>query len=492
MTTDLLQHIYGITTGVFITVVCMIVLFGLSYLNRAYNQRITIAFALLALSFVCFGLYNIFYQQTHLAVSHIFYPFWFIKLCAVVTPFSIIILTYIYTRGFSMRSYLAYKLIKRFKWVEYFIYAFAVFIIICMLVLDDIETMSRLLLINFILPSICAIAVPVLSALKNKVALMFAFLFSMLAAGASYMVWLTFTDGLFNRPFLMAVLHLFFAAIVILFGFVAIRFGYKETKAFFYLQALDSFHVLNDIHVAIEEKQFYLTYQPQINLHTQKIESAEALIRWQHPTKGFIPPDKFIALAEEADMIDTITMWVVLNAIKDAKKLLDTGKPTVISVNFSPKNFNMVVVRFVKEQLHKFKLPAEYLKIEITENLLLQEKDIEVQNSVSFLKKMNIPLSIDDYGTGFSSLNYFKKMAIAELKIDQSFIRDLDYDSDNYAIVYSTLQMARNLHLTVVAEGVESEDTIALLKEIGCHKVQGYSISKPLLFNDFIEFIEHH
>jgi len=244
-----------------------------------------------------------------------------------------------------------------------------------------------------------------------------------------------------------------------------------------------------DIRKALEENQFELHYQPKISIESNEIISAEALGRWTSETRGVVPPNIFIKVLEQNGMIDEYTYWAIETTLAQARKWNSGSRQMRVAVNVSPQT--LMNPGFVKnlERIVKDRDNGEHLIFEITENIFLSEYDrlFEVLEYICFL---GIGLSIDDYGTGYSSLSRLRKLPVTELKIDQSFIKDMHDNKDDEAIVRSTIDLAHNMGLVVVAEGVETRKALMLLNELGCDTAQGYLISKPLPVDSFDDFLE--
>ncbi|MFW2441011.1 MAG: EAL domain-containing protein [Arenicellales bacterium] len=249
--------------------------------------------------------------------------------------------------------------------------------------------------------------------------------------------------------------------------------------------------LVSELRKALKEKKFELYYQPKVNTSDGQIISAEALGRWQSNTRGDVSPEIFIDILAESNLLDEYTYWVIETALAQAKKWqLDFG-PIRIAVNLSP---HMLMQPDFKERiapLIKDDTDGALLTFEITENLFLSEID-RVADILEYIHLLGVELSIDDYGTGYSSLSLLRRLKVTELKIDQSFINDVTHNKDDEVIVHSTIELAHNLGLKVVAEGVENEDTLDLLKELGCDTIQGFLISRPLPVKEFDVFIKNH
>ncbi len=245
------------------------------------------------------------------------------------------------------------------------------------------------------------------------------------------------------------------------------------------------------LHKALEKEEFHIHYQAIVDMNTNEITSVEALIRWKDSVKGYIPPDDFISLAEEIGLIVEIGEWALKTACKEAAlwESLFINAPKV-AVNMSSRQFQLVDTSvLIKEALEENNLKAESLILEITEGLLVND-DKKTLKQLNKIRMMGIDLSIDDFGTGYSSLSYLKKFPISKLKIDRSFIYDLEQKEENKALIKAIIAMANSLNLKTVAEGVETKEQRDFLQKYNCTYYQGYYYSKPLNKNDFMALLE--
>jgi len=245
-------------------------------------------------------------------------------------------------------------------------------------------------------------------------------------------------------------------------------------------KALEQLLLANDLRKALEKEEFYLVYQPQIDLEHGQITGVEALLRWDHTDLGNIPPAQFIPLAEETGLILTIGQWVLESACEQAAKLQQqSGLPLRVAVNLSAKQFrDPNLVLSVKNALDKAGLNASSLELEITESILMDNIE-NAQNTLHELKSMGIKLAIDDFGTGYSSLSYLRNFPIDRLKIDKTFIQRITTHPDDAAIAEAIIVMAHILGNRVVAEGVEQQSELDFLREKQCDEVQGFYFSRP-------------
>jgi diguanylate cyclase (GGDEF)-like protein/PAS domain S-box-containing protein len=245
----------------------------------------------------------------------------------------------------------------------------------------------------------------------------------------------------------------------------------------------------NALRHALKRNELQLYYQPQISISDGKIIGAEALLRWHHPELGTISPAEFIPIAESSGQIIEIGEWVLRTAIRQTKDWMDDGfTPLIIAVNLSAMQFRQKsLLTLVTDILAEVQLPHEYLELELTEAVTMHDPE-SVINVMNAFHEQGIRMSIDDFGTGYSSLSYLKKFKVYKLKIDQSFIRDISGDPDDRAIVSAIIDMASNLGLQTIAEGVETAEQLSFLRLHGCHEVQGYYFSKPLPSVAFEQF----
>ena len=245
----------------------------------------------------------------------------------------------------------------------------------------------------------------------------------------------------------------------------------------------------NDLQAAIEQNQFVLHYQPKIDLVSNRICGVEALIRWQHPEEGLIFPDSFIPILEQNGLIKPLTRNVLKMALQQLTKWQQQGVTLPIAINISAVNLqDPSFPDQVLEIMRNFSVPASLLEMEITETALMQDP-LRAIETVKKLCKIGIVISIDDFGTGYSSMAYLKKLVVAKIKVDKSFVIDMIKNENDNIIVRSTIDLAHNLGLTVVAEGVETQEAFDRLKSLGCDTAQGYHMGKPVAVDQMNEWL---
>jgi EAL domain-containing protein (putative c-di-GMP-specific phosphodiesterase class I)/CheY-like chemotaxis protein len=241
---------------------------------------------------------------------------------------------------------------------------------------------------------------------------------------------------------------------------------------------------------ALERQEFQLHYQPQFNLKTGKVCGAESLLRWKHPERGFISPAVFIPLAEQTGSIQAIGEWVFQTAYEQIKSLYQMGLDRIpIAVNLSAYQFNQQdIYQQSIDCAKRADVPPQSIEIELTESKLVKDVEGAIWKLKS-LKNLGIKIAIDDFGTGYSSLSYIQNLPFDILKIDQCFVRGIDRNIKNQAIVKATISMAHQLNLNVIAEGVETEAELDFLIQNNCNQCQGYLFSRPLIQAEFEKFL---
>jgi len=256
-------------------------------------------------------------------------------------------------------------------------------------------------------------------------------------------------------------------------------------------QLMEQLRLENGLRLAVDRNELFLLYQPQVNSRTGSITGLEALLRWQHPQLGLVPPVKFIGIAETSGLIVPIGEWVLRTACTQAKMWQDQGLPPVpVAVNVSAVQFRQQGFRdLVRCVLRETGLEPKYLELELTESLLLTNADV-MFSILQELRGMGVKLAIDDFGTGYSSLSYLRQFQVNRLKIDRSFVRDVAVNRDDAAITTAIIGMAKALNLEVLAEGVENKAQLAFLQNQHCYDIQGYYFSKPVSVGKIAEHLK--
>lgn len=257
--------------------------------------------------------------------------------------------------------------------------------------------------------------------------------------------------------------------------------------------AARNLQIENALRQAVANNELEVYYQPQVDAMTEKLVGSEALLRWKNPTLGMVSPAEFIPIAESSGQIIAIGEWVLRTALNQLKIWIDTGmEPFLMAINLSAVQFrHPKLISLVLSALQESGVSSEYLELELTESITMQDP----MNAIAIMNELHshgIRMSIDDFGTGYSSLSYLKKFSVYKLKIDQSFIRDINENLDDRNIVKTIISMAHNLNMITIAEGVETADQLEFLRKNGCNEIQGYYFSRPLPASEFEVFVQQH
>jgi len=247
--------------------------------------------------------------------------------------------------------------------------------------------------------------------------------------------------------------------------------------------------LLLDFSKALQNNKLELKFQAKRELSNGKICGAEALLRWRHPTRGNIPPMRIIELAEKSGHGDSLSFWVLNQALRSCAGWLQMGMPMTVSVNLEARTFsNALLPAYIVEALELWRVAPRFLILEVTESTLM-ERNSRVPINIEELNRIGVRISIDDFGTGYSSLAYLNRLEVHELKIDKGFIDEMESSAKDKKLVTAIIELGRNFGLKVTAEGVETFRQLQKLRKLGCDTVQGYYVSPPLAIDEFIDFV---
>lgn len=483
---DLLQHIYGAVNGVFLMSTVLMLITGISYSRKSSKLKVTnylsisAAYMVVTVSFAAFSLYSIYYQGFSGAVSKSVIPQWLFDISRFGAPVGLACVTYILLTITRIKSSRAYRFQQNAWWFIYGLYILDFTSFIALFFIDNDEYITLLTGALFLPHTIGAIRYCLVGLKYEPYSKAMTALFCIM-----FVIFFEYSRRLYLReldfsPEFIAATQSVFAINQIFFSFISLRYAYDEIHRILIAQQHELFHLLHGFGKALKDDEFFIAYQPQVDLKTNTVNGVEALIRWQHPTQGFIPPDQFIALAEDTDKINDICQWVITNTFKEIGALRQqSGKDLQVAINFSAKNLNAFMLGHLKKSLNEYQIPPKSVTVEITETVMLDNSE-EVQKFFNEIHALGVKLSLDDYGTGFSSLSYLTQMNTSELKIDRSFIMDIVENHNHFVIASSTVAMGKSLNNKIVAEGVETEEILGILNEIGCDYAQGYYIAKPM------------
>ncbi|MCK5480903.1 MAG: bifunctional diguanylate cyclase/phosphodiesterase, partial [Gammaproteobacteria bacterium] len=277
---------------------------------------------------------------------------------------------------------------------------------------------------------------------------------------------------------------------------VAMYIAKRNQEGYFVYDAKKDEHTVHrlslaaDLHQALDKGELQLYYQPKLDLGSKMISGVEALMRWNHTERGFIPPDVFIPTMEQSGMIRRYTIWALDEAYRQCMEWQKAGYALSMSVNLSVYSLrDRQVLEYIQSLQEQWRPPPGALVMEVTESAVMGDLGY-VSGMLSELSSQGVQFSIDDFGTGYSSLNHLKRLPVNELKIDKSFVMEMDSDADDATIVRSTVDLAHNMGLRVVAEGVETAETLDALKNLGCNQAQGYFIARPTPPDELIPSLE--
>lgn len=480
-------HAYGVINGLFIASFVYTLFLALFHLFTRKQKRVGLTFLLFSLGFASFCLFNLFYQQINSSIIVHILPSYLTTISKFGAPIGLGVFSFVFFRIVSLHSYQAYQLYKKYDTA----FKTLIFLdILCIIALYFIQELKVALLILIAL-ALCHLVVVIwfaFNGLKTRAAKISALLFGVLFLLALVLTFSVYTGDISLSHQANLYVHLVTSLVLLITSFISIRYSMREAERYFSVRKLDEKNLVDDLFKALNKREFYLVYQPKIDLKNNTLNGAEALIRWQHPKHGVISPADFIPLAEKTGLIINLCQWLIKETLKQQQTFIMQGLDLPISVNFSVKNVDARMVQFLIKNLEKYDIPADKLIIEITESLFLDFNE-KVTQALKMLEGANIKLSLDDYGTGFSSLNYLQRTSPDELKIDRSFIMNLSNNADSRAIVRSVMQMSKELNISVVAEGVETEDTVSLLRDLGCDTMQGYLVAKPMTAEAFEDWL---
>lgn len=489
---EAILHLYGMTNGVFFCVSALLLLIAISYAYSRDTRRIALTFFFFATGYFMFGLYNIFYQGFSGAITTQIIPAFLFTLSKFGAPIALMIMTKVFTSLASVRSFNAYQFINRNRYITYTLYGINIAFIAIVFFITDTSTIAFLTMGLFLPHCIGALAVCLLGLSGVRFSKLLAGLFIFCALQVLGSCYLIYTDQIILADNVLVYFHFFFSIIVIVFSFICIRYGYDDAQSYFDNSRLDQKNLIPHINKALTGNQFFLVFQPKVDLNSNEIHSAEALVRWNHPTLGIIGPGDFMpAIERNNTLVNELCKQVIEHAVNAIKILDENGYPLKISINFSANNLNTEITDYLENCIQSNQLPNNCLTIEITETYFVQETSTS-NEALSKLASLGVLLSLDDYGTGFSSLSSIKKLALSELKIDRSYISDIDTNQDNYIITQSTINMAKSLGLAVVAEGIENEEVANTLRKLGCDTAQGYYYAKPMPLSKLLQWLQEN
>lgn len=482
-----LIHLYGVNNGLHFAAFVYVVFFALSYFFQESQRHVSVVFGVVSICFVFLYGFSISFQFAHNIPVIQLYPAWFAIFAKFAAPLVLALITLLFFRSIAVKSFHTFHTVQKEKTVLLFIYLICLVSFFAMFFVSD--TRQALIVTVFSGIPVFLIYSYLTKKIigKHSVGKMLLFGYALFILTAAHQLWIL-TENIELTPASALGIQLSYSLLFLWLSFSVIRFGYDEVKYYFQVQKLDKKKLMYQIYLAIRKQQFFLVYQPKLDVKTNQIVGVEALLRWKHPIKGIVMPNEFIPVAEKTGMINQICFWSIEEAVKQCRDFIDLGQPLPIALNFSDKNMHPKTMQFLKDALQKHQVPAQMIVIEINENCLMTQTPSQ-KEALQILNSMDVCLTIDDYGTGFSSLSHLSTLDLHEIKIDESFMVDIDKDNDNLIIVQSTLSMTQGLNIKAVAEGVESEAVIAKLTQLGCDVVQGNAVARPMRSSALINWL---
>lgn len=480
-----LAHKYGIVHGIYIAMFCYVMLFGYSYTSEKSNTvRATGIFYVAAAAYAGFGLHALFFQLNYSSPVTKIFPTALFTFAKFFIPISLACFTYLVSRTVLLQSFRSSYSSETSRWIISFLYALNIASLIGLILIEDQRIAGTLATALYLPHGLAFIFLSYSMFKKTLVNQFMTFIFLACTLWGCYFVWKLYQRELnFSQEF-MIIFQFIFAFTFLIFCFLNIRYSYRQIRGLLKAQNDKQFNLARDIFGSLEKNDFYMVYQPKVNIRKNKLDSVEALIRWNHPNLGNIPPNEFINIAEKSGMINSICYWVIDQVVAQNKSWLAQGQEIRTSINFSPKDLRPEIVSYLLTKMNENQVAYSNIIIEVTENSLANA-DKRTYDALKMLHQHGIRISLDDYGTGYSSLSRINQLDISELKIDRSFIMNIDTNQENRAIVNATLQMGKELNLKVVAEGMENDSILATLASLSCSVVQGYGIARPMTADKF-------
>lgn len=471
--------IYGITSGIFFAAGIYMLFYAFQQI--LINKQISMHwhFFLSAMMAFSFGLFNIYCISVHFPVEKGVFPSWLLWLGKLIAPVAMYISFRMYIQKIPIKTLQAFNFWERTKSLFYVLHAAFLSIFIVFLCVDNPRV---IILICFFIVNLIGI-LALLFGRNTYATSMFSGIYITSGVLGVLIVAIlldafSFLDMDQISPKIFLYIHIFMSLLVMLFIFIFSRYSHDESTPMYPLAKYKIRDLYKNVYYALKKNEFFLVYQPKISVKTQEVCGLEALIRWQHPKKGLIPPSEFIPLAEKTELIKDICQWVVTQVVEDLKGLKNKDIHIPISINFSVHNLNFDNVNYLVSSLREHNLSTDMVMVEITESVFL-DMSTEQKQALQILKDAGVKLSLDDFGSGYSSFRYIDEVGLSEVKLDRLFCDRMISDNKN-SLVESLILLCHSLDVTIVVEGVNESKVFYLLKEMGCNEAQGFGIAKPM------------
>lgn len=476
---------YGLATGIFFAACVYMVIFAISQFVMTNNRSIVLIFIYAAISTAAFGLFNMYCMPLHFPQMNHVIPDWLQTLGKYAAPIGIFAFIKMFMRASPMKTLRAFLFWHRSRYIYFGLFALSWLTVFAFFFIDSRQTVIVISFALFVLNAIVGVAFASTALESKRLRGIYAALLSTVIVILSAMIYVIAFVDLSQLPaWLFLSIHTVLGLVILLLTFVVMRYTIDETMRYASVTKVEVEDFYKHMYHALQHNEFFLEYQPKVDLRTHQVNGMEALIRWDHPKKGRITPDGFINAAEQTEIIDNICQWVIKKVISDTKALLNQGIELPVSINFSVNNIHPNMVNFLLNTIEDEQLPSDMIIVEITESLFLH-MSAEQKRALEMLHDAGISLSLDDFGAGFSSLRHLDEMGLSEIKIDKSFALNLS-DSKKHTVVSAIVSMSHALGIRVVAEGVEDAEIQSALADMACDTAQGYGICCPQKLDDLV------
>lgn len=476
---------FGITTGILFAVAIFFLIFTLINAYIRKRKQVAEVFFYGMLAHFSYGLYNIYSLQIHFEPAQLVFPPWFLIACKLALPVGLYFNFKILIKTTPIHSSEAFALWHKSKPILKLI---DLLYLITLCIITFIDSLVTITMLGFLISFLHCLSGGYFSlkSLKPKhISKLYAFaMFALSTLFLGGFLLLCLFDY-HNIPHLLFnSMHLLCSLLILICGFSLITFIIETNLPQNEVSTFNIDNLDKNVYQALKTNEFFVVYQPKFNIKTNKVEGLEALIRWQHAKRGLIMPNQFISMLEKTPIINDICHFMIDKVIQEIK---ENHISVPISINFSVKNLNQTTANYLLTKLKENQLPHDAIIVEITESFLLDMSE-EQKSTLLLFKEAGINLSLDDFGAGYSSLKYLDELKLSELKIDRDITKKI-LEPTNKTIVTNLINMCNELNVKVVAEGVENDLTVLALKQINCHVIQGYVISKPKKMAQIIKWM---
>ena len=483
---DWLIFLYGFVSCFCLSAALLLAMTSLLHWFQNHNKQASMMLALGAIAFFFYFLYNLSFQSLTGSPIAALLPDALKRVLPLASPISLALLTLIILKSTLITSFKAYSFIRENYWLHTLLYALAASSFVAIVLAPNQRTAELIGHWTF-LPFMLTYAVLIYHFYDgSRIRWLSAGLVLLICIVITITGW-RFNHGLipWSEPW-MLILNLYYVITCFSISYGLVVYGYSGVVRYQHIRSLDKRNIAHKINDALHDNHFHLAYQPKINLKTGETHSLEALIKWSDPKLGNIPPEEFIPLSEEIGLINRITCWVIERAFTDIRVLESHGHNISIAINFSFKDINLQMIDFLEQQLEHHQISASKIIIEITERFWIHDSE-EANANIKRLQDLGFTISLDDFGTGESSLQSFHNIQFSEIKIDQSFVRTISTSKHYQSLVQSMIELCQRLQIATVVEGVEDEEALRLVTSYGATYAQGYGIARPMELKQFLE-----